>query len=398
MRIFPPHVEQALAYDPPGSWMPPLPPGCIRLSAGYPFPESVPAAELAQATAALVAAEGDLPFHYLGSPSMNRLAELLAARCAQRGMPVGQGELLVTAGAAQALDLAARALLGPADLVAVEAPTYMEALEIFRNYTPAIVGYPVDGDGLQTDLLAADLAARRAAGRPLPRLLYTIASFQNPTGATLPPERRQQLLALAAEYDFWILEDDAYGELAYGPVPTPLRAMPGGDRVIHVGSLSKLIAPGLRVGWALARPEIIRAMGLYKKDLEAPFAMAVTARYLEGIDLEQRLAWLRAQYRARRDHLLGALRSQMPEWVSWTEPQGGFFVWLHTPGVDTAALLDRALQAGVAYVPGKYFYFGGEPRDHLRLSFSYLPPEQVERGVVFLAGVLRRSGRGFPGT
>ncbi|MFZ5824740.1 MAG: PLP-dependent aminotransferase family protein [Bacillota bacterium] len=391
MTLFPLHVQKALAYDPPGSWMPPLPPGCIRLSAGYPFKESVPAAELAAATARLVEAEGDLPFHYLGSPSMDQLTGLLAARSARRGMRPEEGGILVTLGAAQALDLAARALLGPDDFVAVEAPTYMEALEIFRNYTPHIAGYPVDGSGLQVEALAADLAARRAAGAPLPKLLYTIASFQNPTGTTLSPERRERLLALAAEYGFLILEDDAYGELAFGPAPTPLRAMAGGaERVIHIGSLSKVVAPGLRVGWAVAPPAIITAMTLFKKDLEAPFAMAVTARYLSGVDMEERVAALRAQYRSRRDVLLNALRTHMPQGVTWTEPEGGFFVWVHTPGVDTAGLLPRALEAGVAYVPGKYFFFSGDAgREYLRLSFCYLPPEQMERGVAILARLLR---------
>lgn len=391
MPTFPLHVQNAMAYDPPGSWMPPLPPGCIRLSAGYPFRESVPAAELALAASRLVEAEGDLPFHYLGSPSMDQLTALLAARSAGRGMSPEPGGLLVTAGAAQALDLAARALLGPEDLVVVEEPTYMEALEIFRNYTPHIAGCPVDAAGLRVDLLAEDLSARRAAGKPLPRLLYTIASFQNPTGATLTPERRRQLLDLAAEFDFLILEDDAYGELAFGAVPTPLGAMAGGAvRVIHVGSLSKVVAPGLRVGWTVAPPEIIRAMALYKKDLEHPFAMAVTARYLTAVDMDQRIAGLRSQYRARRDLLLAALRAEMPEGVSWSEPEGGFFVWVQTPGVDTAALLGRGLEAGVAYVPGKFFFFGGEQgREHLRLSFSYLPPEQMERGVALLAQTIR---------
>lgn len=388
-RIFPPPVQQALAYDPPGSWMPPLPPGCIRLSAGYPFKESVPSAELARATALLISAEEDQPFHYLGSPAMGRLPALLAARSAQRGMVAGPGELMVTAGAAQAVDLAAHALLGPDDVVAVEAPTYMEALEMFRNYTPHIVGCPLDQDGLQVEALVADLANRRASGLKTPKLLYTIASFQNPTGATLTLARRRRLLALAEEYDFLILEDDAYGELAFGEVPTPLKAMDAAQRVIYLGSLSKVVAPGLRIGWVHAAAPLVAAMANFKKDLDQPFGQGVTATYLSSIDLAARVEKLRKAYRERRDVLLGALERHMPPGVSWTKPEGGFFVWVKAPGTDTAALLPQALAAGVAYVPGKYFYFGdGAGQEFLRLSFCYLPSAQMEDGVARLGRLL----------
>ncbi|HYG58770.1 MAG TPA: PLP-dependent aminotransferase family protein [Symbiobacteriaceae bacterium] len=390
MTFFPPHVERALQYPPPGAWFPPVRPGTIRLNAGYPFPASVPAAELAAAAQSVVAREADRPFHYLSSPAMRRLPGLLARRSAERGIPAGPGELMVTAGAIQAVDLAARALLGPEDVVAVEAPTYMEALEMFRNYTPHIQGYPVDARGLVVEALAADLADRRARGERLPRLLYTIASFQNPTGTCLPPDRRQRLLDLAEEYDFFILEDDAYGELAYGEVPVPLKAMDRTGRVIYAGSLSKIVAPGMRVGWAIARPEVAAAMWNYKKDLEHAFAQAVMSEYLESIDLGARVAWLREQYRGRRDLMVQLLRRYMPEGVTWQEPEGGYFVWLHAPGLDTAALLPRAVDAGVAYIPGVHFHLGGERgKECLRLSFSFLPPEQLEEGARILGQLMR---------
>jgi len=390
-RFFPPAVQKALDYEPPGAWMPPLAPGVIRLNAGYPFPESVPIQGLVQAARDLTAAEGDLPFQYWGSPSMARLAHLLAERSAARGIQVPEDGLLVTAGAAQAVDLAARALLGPEDLVAVEAPTYMEALEMFRNYTDHIVGYPVDQDGLQVEALAEDLARRQREGLPLPKLLYTIASFQNPTGATLAPARRRRLLELAEAFDFLILEDDAYGELSFGAPPVPLKAMDGTGRVIYLGSLSKIVAPGIRIGWVVAAPELVAAMQLFKKDLDHPLGWGIAAQYLAGVDLEARVAGLRKAYRDRRDLMLESLRREMPDGVSWTEPGGGFFIWIRVPGVDTVKLLPRALAAGVAYVPGKYFYFGetGQGRDCLRLSFSYLPPEELQRGVALLASVLR---------
>ncbi|HYF77633.1 MAG TPA: PLP-dependent aminotransferase family protein [Symbiobacteriaceae bacterium] len=389
MFSFPPDVARALRYPPPGAWFPPVKQGTVRLNAGYPFPASVPAQEIAAATQALVAQELDRPFHYLSSPAMRRLPRLLAARCAERGMESDPESIMVTAGAAQVIDLAARALLGTDDLVAVEAPTYMEALEIFRNYTPHIAGYPVDAAGLNVEALAEDLAGRRSRGERLPKLLYTIASFQNPTGATMSPERRQRLLALAEAYDFIILEDDAYGELGFGSAPIPLRAMDRTGRVIYAGSLSKIIAPGMRVGWAIAHPDLVRAMWNYKKDLEHSFAQAVMTQYLESTDLGARVAWLRQEYGARRDLMLDLLRQYMPEGVTWQEPGGGYFVWVRAAGVDTAAVLPRAVEAGVGYVPGVHFFADGAAgREYLRLSFSFLSPEAMEDGVRILGQVL----------
>ncbi|MDF2628912.1 MAG: hypothetical protein K0R39_2743 [Symbiobacteriaceae bacterium] len=386
---FPPEVDRALRYPPPGAWFPPVKQGTIRLNAGYPFPASVPAQEIAAATQALVAKELDRPFHYLSSPAMRRLPQLLAARSAARGMACDPDSLMVTAGAAQVIDLAARALLGPDDLVAVEAPTYMEALEIFRNYTPHIVAYPVDSDGLDVDALAADLAGRRARGGRVPKLVYTIASFQNPTGATMSPARRRRLLDLADEYGFVILEDDAYGELGYGAeLPVPLRALDRSHRVIYAGSLSKIIAPGLRVGWAIAHPDLIRAMWTYKKDLEHSFAQAVMTQYLESIDLGARVAWLRQEYGARRELMMDLLRRYMPAGVTWQEPGGGYFVWVRAAGVDTAEMLPRAVEAGVAYVPGRYFFADEVAgREFMRLSFSFLDASVMEDGVRLLGQV-----------
>lgn len=392
-RFFPPEVRAALGYETPGAWMPVLPRECIRLSAGYPFPQSVPARDLVRVARQLVEEEDDLPLHYLGSPSMAALPEQIRARMTARGMALETGEVLVTAGACQAMDLAARALLKPDSLVAVEAPTYMEALEVFRNYTPYITGYPVDSDGLKVDALAGDLENRRSSGRPLPRLLYTIASYQNPTGACLSLPRRRELLRLSEEYDFLILEDDAYGELGFGEPVMSLKSLDYRGRVIHVGSLSKVVAPGLRIGWAAAPLPLIAAMSLFKKDLDHSFSWALASRYLAALDLEARVNQLRAQYRDRRDVMLASLRRYLPGGVTWDEPHGGFFVWLRVPGIDTGALLPRALEAGVSFIPGQHFFFcNGEGREFLRLSFSYLPPEKMEEGVAILGRLLRAGG------
>ncbi|MCF8565647.1 PLP-dependent aminotransferase family protein [Alicyclobacillus tolerans] len=388
-RFLPAAVQAALRFDPPGAWIPELPPGCIRLSAGYPAAELVPAQQMVQATANLVNSEYDLPFHYAGSPAAMALPNLILQRLMERQIQAAADNLLITAGSCQALDLVAHALIDGTTTVAVEGPTYMEALEIFHNYTDRVVSYPVDGEGLQVDAFEEDLIRRRAGNQPIPGLLYTIPSFQNPTGTTVSLDRRRRLLDLAQEYDFLILEDDAYGELSFAKPPIPLKAMDDSGRVIHLGSLSKVVAPGLRIGWIVASPKLVEAFSWFKKDLGHPVTEGAVAKYLESEPLSARVLTLREAYRKRRDHMLQALRRYMPDRVSWRTPDGGFFIWLEVENADTKALLPRSLATGVAYVPGTYFYHEpGQGANALRLSFSHVDFQSMEKGVELLAGLL----------
>ena len=257
--------------------MPALPDKCIRLSSGYPEPSLVPHKELKAAVNQLLEVEEDLPLHYLGSPKMDQLREQVKKRLGERGIAVSEDELLITAGACQALDLVARVLIDEETVVAVEAPTYMEALEIFKNYTEQFISIEVDEDGIKTDQLEELLAERKKKGLTLPRFLYIIPTFQNPTGTSLTEERREHLIELASMYDFLILEDDPYGELHFGKEFTPLKAMDREGRVLHVGSLSKVVAPGLRIGWIAAKKEFITASEWFKKDLDHAFAEATAS-------------------------------------------------------------------------------------------------------------------------
>lgn len=380
--FFPEHVKAALKNNPPGEWMPVLSKGCIRLSSGYPAPELVPAQQIKSAVAALVEEEGDLPFHYIGSPHTVRLPQHIKQRLQQRGIEVGEGELLVTSGACQGIDLIARALLDKEAVVAVESPTYMEALEIFKNYTNNIIDIPMDEYGLKTDRLEIMLEERKHAGLPLPRFLYTIPTFHNPTGTTMPLKRRQHLLELAEKYDFLIVEDDAYGELAFSePVPS-CKAIDRHKRVLYVGSLSKVVAPGMRVGWIAGSGELISVFNWFKKDLSHPFSHATMAVYLEQIQFEDRIHLLREMYQARCHTMIQALEQFLPAPITWHIPEGGYFVWVKTPDIDTKALLEQALKMGVSYVPGKYFFLHQEEgTEFLRLSFSYAKEEDMVEGI-----------------
>ena len=388
-RFFPDNIKAALKYDPPGSWMPELPAECIRLSSGYPDPELVPTEQIKAAVASLINEEQDLPLHYLGSPKMMTLRRQLLNRMAERGMEVKEEELLVTSGACQAIDLIARILLEENTVVVVESPTYMEALEIFRNYTNEIISIPVDEHGLRTDVLEEVLAARKQKGLTLPRLLYTIPTFQNPTGTTMSVERREQLISLSEKYDFLILEDDAYGELAFDKSPLPLKGIDTAGRVLYVGSLSKVVAPGMRVGWVAGDEQLVSACAWFKKDLEHPFAEATMASYLESIHLDKRALELKEVYQTKCDTLIRSLEQFFPDSVTWYMPEGGYFVWVDIPGVDTSELLKPALAAGVSFIPGKYFFLHqNEGRQFLRLSFSYAAKTEIVKGIQILGQLI----------
>ncbi|WP_088007698.1 PLP-dependent aminotransferase family protein [Indiicoccus explosivorum] len=385
-------IQTVFTHDPPGQWLSKLPAGCIRLNSGYPAPSLVPSQELKAAAARLLDEEGDKPLQYIGSPRTPALAAYIQTRMAERDMAVPGDELLVTSGACQAIDLAARVLLDKEAVVAIESPTYMEALEIFQNYTEQFVTVPVDEYGMRTDMLEQQLAERRRDGRPLPRILYTIPTFQNPTGTTLSAERRQHILALAAEYDFLVVEDDAYGELAFGDTPATLKAMDSANRVFYIGSLSKTVAPGMRIGWVAAPESAITVMSWLKKDLGHPFGQALMAAYLETAAFGDRVRRLSDAYHSKRDAMLAALAAHLPESASWYVPEGGYFVWVNIPGIDAAKLLPEAMEAGVAFVPGQYFFLDRESgAGCLRLSFSYESEEQIAEGIRILGAAVTKA-------
>lgn len=386
VSFFPAHIKDALKNDPPGEWMPEIPDQCIRLSSGYPDPSLVPHEQLKAAAVKLLEEERDLPLHYLGSPSIDKLKEKIQTRLAERGVPTSDDEVLITSGACQAIDLIARITLDKEAAVAVEAPTYMEALEIFKNYTQDIFSIPVDENGLQTAILEERLAERENNGKKLPQFLYTIPTFQNPTGTTMPLERRKHLLKLASQYNFLIVEDDAYGELSFNKTPMPLKALDTEGRVLHVGSLSKIVAPGMRIGWIAGAADFIKTITWFKKDLDHPFAQATMAVYLEKANMKERVQNLKDVYRKKSASMVSALDEFMPETSSWVIPQGGYFAWVKVPGADTSQLLEKALSEGVSYIPGKFFFLNQqEGKEFLRLSFSYADEEEIIKGVQLLA-------------
>ena len=359
-------------------------PGVISFAGGLPAPELFGAPALRSAFAA--ALQDDVAgrsLQYSSTEGNPALRAAVADRLTVRGLPSHADQLLITSGSQQALTLIATVLLEPGDTVLVEEPSYLAALQSFQLAGAAVVPVPCDEDGLDPDAVAA-LAERHGA-----RLLYTIPTFQNPTGRTLPLERREALVAHARRLRFWLLEDDPYGELRYSGAPLPPLAAIAGDGddelVLSLSTLSKIAAPGLRIGWVRAPAVLRKPLTIAKQaaDLHSSTVdQAAAARWLETTDLEERVGGLRAEYGARRDALLDGLAGALPPGSTHNRPDGGMFVWARLPdGWDAASLLDRALAHDVAFVPGYPFFAGPPDPAALRLSFTTHGPSEIAEGL-----------------
>ncbi|MDQ5852126.1 MAG: PLP-dependent aminotransferase family protein [Chloroflexota bacterium] len=368
-------------------------PEMISLAGGLPAPECFPTAALAAAAAHVLAHTPTAALQYGPTEGYRPLRALLAEWMTALQVPVTDEEVLMTSGSQQALDLLGKLLIDPGAPVAVEEPTYVGALQAWRPYRPRFITLPTDAAGLCVDALA-DVLARGER----PRFVYLVSSFQNPTGTTLTPARRHALLELAGRYRLPIIEDDPYGELYYDGARVPLlaaqdRALHGRLRhVIYLSTFSKLLAPGLRVGWVVAPTPLLRRIVHAKQGMDLHTGSLTQATIYEACRdglLDRHVPALRATYRARRDALLGALQRQMPAEVQWTRPDGGMFVWLTLPGaIDATRLLAAALAQQVAFVPGAAFHALGGGHQTLRLNFSHTPPAQMETGIGRLAQAL----------
>ncbi|MEU6919525.1 PLP-dependent aminotransferase family protein [Streptomyces olindensis] len=365
-------------------------PEVINFAGGLPAPELFDAGAIAAAYQAVLTEAPGRALQYSTTEGEPGLRAALAGRTTVRGLPTGPDDLLVTTGSQQALSLLATALLEPGDTVLVENPCYLAALQAFGFTGARVVAVPGDEHGLDPEALAELVVSER------PKLLYTVPTFQNPTGRTLPADRRAAVAAVAARHGLWIVEDDPYGELRYDGERVPwIASHPGAeDRTVLLGSFSKVMAPGLRLGWLRAPDELRRACAVAKQaaDLHTPTVnQLAAARYLADSDLDAHVARVARVYRERRDAMLAGLPGALPEGSVWTRPEGGMFLWASLPEpYDTTALLPQVVRHDVAYVPGAPFYAGTPDRTTLRLCFVTQTPEEIGEG-------LRRLGEGLRG-
>lgn len=357
-------------------------PEVISFAGGLPAPELFDLDALRAAYD--VALQDRSVLQYAPTEGNQALRSLVSDRLTRRGLPTS--DVLITTGSQQALTLVTTALLEPGDVVAVEEPTYLAALQCFQLAGVRVVPVASDAEGLDPESL------RDVVRRERPSLLYLVPTFANPTGRTLSESRRAAVAALAEEYGFWIAEDDPYGELRYrGAAVAPIAA--ASDRTVYLGSFSKIGAPGMRLGWLRAPGDLLRTLVIVKQasDLHTSTVdQAAAASYLSCNDLDTHVERLRVEYGARRDTMIAALPSTVPDGTTWSDPDGGMFVWLRLPGdVDSADLLREALRHDVAFVPGAPFFATTPDRSTFRMSFTTNTPAEIEEGLARLAKVLR---------
>ncbi len=364
-------------------------PDVLSFAGGLPAPESFPVAAIAAAHADVLATQGAQALQYGPTEGYGPLRAWIAARVSAQGLQATAEQVLITAGSQQGIDLVGKAFIDPGDRVAVEGPSYLAALQSFGTYGADFEVVQSDAQGMRV----SDLE-RLLQEKPI-KLVYLVPTFQNPSGTTLSLERRIKLARLAAEKGVTLIEDDPYGELRFSGTRLPsVASLDPRAHVIYLGTFSKTLAPGLRLGWVVADERTIKALTIAKQaaDLHCgTLAQRATARLLETFDYDGHLSQLRALYGARCNAMLEAVARSFPAGTTYTRPEGGLFVWVRLPhGLDAEELLVDAMAEKVAFVPGAPFYPHGPDRSTLRLNFSNRPPELIAQGIARLGACVQR--------
>ncbi len=368
-------------------------PTVISFGGGLPSPEAFPIEDLSIVFEELLHEEGTPALQYGPTPGDPLLRKALATMLAGRGIDASSDRIIVTHGAQQALELFGRVFLNPGDIAMVTQPTYLGIFTAISVYEPAYHGVPTDDEGIIPDILEENLRAL-AMDEIRPKFLYVVPTFHNPTGVTTSLRRRRALVNLAAEFEIPIIEDDPYYDVRFeGEAIKPIAALDKEGWVIYLGSFSKVLAPGFRVGFAHGPAELMNKMALAKQGVDLftnGFGQRVAERYLSLGLMKRHLPAIRKLYRRKRDVMLKAMDETWPDNTSWTRPQGGLFLWATVdPKLDTKELLPRAAKKGVIYVPGHGFYAGNPEVNHMRLNFSFPSDANIRKGIGTLGEVLK---------
>jgi DNA-binding transcriptional MocR family regulator len=372
-------------------------PEVVSLAGGSPYIAALPLDAVGEMLGRLASEQGTTSLQYgIGQGNIElreRICDVMALSGIDASVGASPDDVVVTVGGQQALDLLGRLFLDPGDVVLAEGPTYVGALGVFQAAQAQVVHVAMDDDGLIPEALELAIAEVARSGRRA-KFLYTIPTFQNPAGVTLTDERRERILDICERAGLLVVEDDPYGQLSYeGEAPLPLRARRR-EGVFYLSTFSKTFAPGLRVGWVLA-PHAVREKLVMATEAQilcpSSFAQGAVTGYLTTMPWREQIKTYREVYRERRDALLDALSDLMPDGTTWTSPKGGLFVWATLPeGLDSKAMMPRAIAARVAYVPGTGFYADGTGGGNMRLNFSFPPPDRIREGVRRLAGVMEQ--------
>ena len=352
----------------------------ISFSIGLPAPESLPLEIVGRLTEEIIRQAGPAPFLHCPTEGHTPLRETLAQWLASRGIHAGTSEVLVVSGSQQGLDLLARVFVDPGDVVVVEEPSYIGALQAFRSAKARLIGVPVDAHGMRTDILASVMEHHR------PKFIYTLPTFQNPSGAVMSVERRRDLLELAARWRVPIVEDDPYSELRYeGDALPSLKALDENGLVIYLSTFSKVLLPGLRIGYLVAPPVVLRQLVLAKQgaDLHSnSFGQFLLERFVRGGHFAAHIDGLKSSYRRRRDLMAAALKVETELSLNVRVPDGGFYIWCGIPdGVKQSVLMARAVERGVTFLPGQACFAAEPPENAVRLNFTHCAEDAIDVGI-----------------
>jgi 2-aminoadipate transaminase len=364
-------------------------PGVISFAGGLPAPELFPTEDLLAAMERVVSKHGAPAFQYTLSRGIPQLRELLAERADDRSSGTDVDNILITAGAQQAIELVARAFIDRGDYIITEYPTYVGALQAFNYYQARYAAVDMDSEGMIIEQAEEKILKYK------PKLIYTVSNFQNPTGITMTERRRMALIELAARHNIPIVDDNPYGDIRFAGEPVPSLKLLGGDQVIALRSFSKIVAPGLRLGW-MNGPKAI--MGYFEKvkqctDLHTnTLCQYIIHEYISSGMLEPHIGKIVKDYRAKRDTMVETMRETFPEGIKWTEPEGGLFLWVELPpSMSAKGLLPKAVELKVAYVYGEPFFPDGTGQNTLRLNFSNATPDNIKVGIERLAHLFKEN-------
>ncbi|MFH0929360.1 MAG: PLP-dependent aminotransferase family protein [Candidatus Aenigmatarchaeota archaeon] len=367
-------------------------PGMISFGGGMPSPDSFPVSTIKRLANKVLNEHGPDALQYGSTEGYMKLREEIVKKSRKRGIKCDIGNVIVTAGSQQVLDLTAKIFLNPKDYVFIESPTYMGALVAFNCYQPKYIGVTMDDQGMITDELERKLKGIRRCKMDF---VYTVPTFQNPSGVTMSLERRKHLLEIAEEHDLFILEDDAYSDLRYSGKPVrSMKSMDKNNRVLYTHTLSKTLAPGFRLGYVIADKERIKKLGIAKQASDIctnVFAQYIAYEYLKQGMIDRQLKKIKKMYKKKLDAMLNALEKHFPEGCEWTRPEGGMFIWATLPSkIDTRELFVQAVKENVIFVHGSVFRVDGKGHNTMRLNFTNTSERKIDIGVKRLGNLIKR--------
>lgn len=366
-------------------------PEVISFAGGLPAPELFPVEEMKAVCTAVLSDDGRAALQYSTTEGYQPLRELISARMAEAGITSSSDNVLIVTGSQQGLDLTGKVFLDEGDIVICESPTYLAAINAFKTYLPQFVEVAMDEQGMV--MTALEEALKRY---PQAKFIYTIPDFQNPTGRTMSIKRRKKLVELANQYDVMILEDNPYGELRFaGEHIPPVKAFDTEGRVIYQSTFSKVLTPGIRVGWLCAAPEVLQKYVIFKQSTDLhtnTMAQRQVSKFIEMFDLNKHIEKIRKVYKIRRDLMLETIKNEFPEGVTYTQPDGGLFLWVELPEtINARDLLISCLENHVAFVPGGAFFPNGGKENTLRLNFSNMSEDRIVEGVARIGKLIKES-------